>query len=103
MTHSEFDRDHGDDDRRTAAMAAANRAASLVHEMDDGTARTLVTKWKEEFDAIPKGWKLGSRGSPIDNFVSTPGYPEPAWGQFRQAAFNAQERLGEVVRGASAR
>ena len=97
MTHAEQDRERGGDDDRAKAMAAAQRASTTVHEVDDDEVRTLIADWRRRFDAIPKGWmKLMTF---VHDERDQPGYPEPAWSELRQAAEAAQDRLGVLLRG----
>jgi len=91
MTMAGKDRLHGGPDDRDAAIEAAGRAATFVHEVDDREARDLVKEWKRQFDAIPKGWRESFQGS-------LPGYPEAEWTSLSDAADRAQERLGAALR-----
>ena len=97
MTYAEQDREHGRDDDRSKAMAAAQLASTTVLEVDDDEVRSLVADWRRRFDAIPKGWMK------LTTFVhddrDQPGYPEPAWSELQEAADAAHDRLGVVLRG----
>ena len=94
MVSAETDREHGIDEAGMAAVASANRASSVVHEIADEEARHLVADWKSRFDAIPKGWK---KRASVDSRPEL-GYPEPAWTELKQAADAALDRLGSVLR-----
>jgi len=98
MTHAEGDRENGRDADRDAAVAAANRASSVVHEMADDEARRLVLAWKAQFDAIQKGWKDGGYAGWVGEERKARGYPEPAWTELRGSADAALDRLGAVLR-----
>jgi hypothetical protein len=98
MTHAEDDREHGGDSDRSAAVAAANRACAVVHEVADEDARRLVLEWKSRFDAIQKGWKEGALVGMYSNERKPRGYPEPAWSELRGSADAALDRLGVVLR-----
>ena len=71
-------------------MVAANRASSVVHEVEDDEARRFIREWKATFDASPKGYKNSDYG--------TRGYPEPGWSELRAAADRAHDRLGLILR-----
>lgn len=98
MTCAEVDRERGSIEKRQAAVAAANRANAVVHEIDDEEARRLVVAWKGRFDAIPKGWKNGALVSADGDARLPRGYPEPAWSELRASADLALDRLGLVLR-----
>lgn len=98
MTHAGNDREHGRDDERSAAVAAANRVGAVVHELADDDARRLVLEWRSRFDAIQKGWKEGGHANLYDDERLPRGYPEPAWTELRQSADAALARLGVVLR-----
>lgn len=98
MTDAELDREHGKDLERDNAILHANRANSLVHEIADAEARSLVVDWKAKFDAIPKGWKHLGYSDSFGEARLPSGYPEPAWSDLRQAADAALDRLGTVLR-----
>jgi hypothetical protein len=87
MMQADYDRQHGAGDAERAAITAAARAASMVHEVDDEEARRLVAEWKARFDSIPKGWM-----QPQQYSSRPPGYPESAWGELREAARQGEER-----------
>jgi uncharacterized protein YbdZ (MbtH family) len=94
MMFAERDREHGVLDDQNAAVAAASRASALSREIEDDQAREQVAAWKQQFDAIPKGWKEREEYS-----RRPPGYPDDEWADLRGSAESAQERLGEVLRG----
>ena len=98
MTHAEGDRENGRDEERDSAVAAANTASSIVHEVSDDEARRLVVAWKGQFDAIPKGWKEGGYAGWAGELRNPVGYPEPAWAELRGSADAALDRLGVVLR-----
>jgi hypothetical protein len=99
MTCAEADRERGSEQERHAAVAAANRANAVVHEINDEEARRLVLGWKEQFDAIPKGWKEGGYADMFGGSRLPLGYPEPAWTELRASTDLALDRLGVVLRG----
>ena len=97
MTFAEQDREHGRDDDRAKAIAAADLASTTAHEVDDDDVRSVVAEWRRRFDAIPKGWfKLTQF---VHDDRNEPGYPEPAWSELRETADAAQERIGALLRG----
>ncbi len=98
MTSAEQDREHGGEDDRSRAMAAAQLASTTVHEVHDEDARRLVADWRQRFDAIPKGWKEGGLVGFYSDERKPLGYPEPAWTELRQAADAAHDRLGVLLR-----
>ncbi len=98
MTHAEEDREHGAPDDRRAAVESANRASSVVHEIDDEDARRFVLDWKRSFDSIQKGWKDGGFESLAGDRRLPRGYPEPDWSELRQLADAALDRIGTVLR-----
>jgi hypothetical protein len=101
MVSAEKERDHGADADRSAAIAAANRAAAIVSEVDDPECRRRVRASKTAFDAIPKGYQKDGRGGLVSIYGSErkpPGYPEPAWSALRELADEANDRLGAILR-----
>jgi hypothetical protein len=97
MENAEDDRERGRDESGRAALAAANRAGSVVHEIDDDAARRLVLEWKARFDSITKGWKKGN-ASALGMTSGEPGYPEPDWSELKATYAAAVERLGAILR-----
>jgi hypothetical protein len=94
MVRAEEDRERGKTEAQIAAIAAANRASSIVQEVEDDDARELVDEWKALFDAIPKGWK--KRGQYDEHRPL--GYPDANWQVLKDAAYSAQDRLGALLR-----
>jgi hypothetical protein len=94
MVRAEEDRERGKTEAQIAAIAAANRASSIVHEIQDEDARELVGEWKALFDAIPKGWK--KRGQYDEHRPL--GYPDANWQALKDAAYTAQDQLGALLR-----
>jgi hypothetical protein len=97
MTRADDDREHGRDEARSSAVAAANRAGASVHEVADDDARRLVLEWKAPFDTIQKGWKEGGPMSLYSDGQLPRGYPDPAWSELRASADAAFDRLGVVL------
>lgn len=86
MAAASYDREHGSHPHEDEANKAARDAGAGAQAIIDEDARNLVREWKQQWDAIPKGWRQHN------------GYPIPHWHWLNTAADNASQRLGEVIR-----
>lgn len=93
MSQARIDREVGPNDAREKSIQAAEQAAGLVREIDDGELRDKVGAWKRLFDETPNGYKANI-------FTGAPAGASPAqWQRLAETSDVGQDRIAVLMSG----
>ena len=100
MTEAHEDREHGNTAKRTAAVAAANRAGAIVHEVIDESGASARHRLESEVRHHPERLEeqLWLPGRCLAGLQRLAMHPEGAWQELQRSADAALERLEAILR-----